>query len=452
VRYQRNTTGTMPGLALAVAVMTLALLPTAADESPDSKASHYWPQWRGPLATGVATHADPPVEWSEDKNVRWKVALPGKGHSTPIVWGDRLFVTAAVPYGEALEPRYADVPGAHDNLPTTHHHKFVVLAINRRDGKTLWERTLREELPHEAGHFTGSLASNSPVTDGERVYAFFGSRGLYCLNFSGELQWKTDFGKMQTKHAHGEGSTPVLFGDLLVVNWDHEGRSFVAALDKKTGRERWKVGRDEATSWASPIVVEHAGKPQVVISGTNRTRGYDLATGRVLWECGGLSSNIVASPVAAHGMVFAGSSYEIQSMLAIRLDGAKDDITDTAQVVWRRTRATPYVPSPLLYDDSLYFLRHYQGILYRVNAKTGDEGRGPIRLDEIRDVYASPVGAAGRVYITDRYGATIVLRHAALPKVLAVNRLGDSFSASPALVARELYLRGERFLYCIGEE
>ncbi len=172
----------------------------------------------------------------------------------------------------------------------------------------------------------------------------------------------------------------------------------------------------------------------------------------MIWECGGLSSNIVASPVAADGMVFAGSSYEIQSMLAIRLEGARGDITRTGQVAWTRSRGTPYVPSPLLYGEGLYFLRHYQNILYRVNPKTGDEGRGPLRLDDVRDVYASPVGAAGRVYITDRYGATIVLSHAAEPKVLALNRLNDSFSASVAVVGRELFLRGQRYLYCIAAD
>jgi outer membrane protein assembly factor BamB len=449
-RFQRRLSRELLVWATIVLAATSAVAQTVPE--PDGP-EHQWPQWRGPLGRGVAPHADPPLKWSQSENIRWKTAVPGLGHSTPIVWRDRVFLTTAVSYGEAMEPRYVDAPGAHDNLPITHHYKFVVLAISRREGKILWERTLRQQLPHEQGHFTGSLASHSPITDGQRLWAFFGSRGLYCLDFDGKLLWKKDLGEMQTKHAHGEGSSPALHGDTLIINWDHEGRSFVLALDKRSGAERWKVGRDELTSWASPIVALHNGKPpQVVVSGTKRIRGYDLATGKVVWECGGLSSNIVASPVAADGMLFAGSSYEKQAMVAIRLGGAEGDITDTKQVAWMRTRGTPYVPSPLLYGDWLYFLRHYQGILYRVNAKTGDEGEGPIRLGDIRDVYASPVGAAGRVYITDRYGATVVLSHAEKPKVLGLNQLADTFSASPALVGRELFLRGQRFLYCIAAD
>lgn len=415
-------------------------------------ANHYWHQWRGPLATGVALHADPPVEWSEDKNIRWKIELPGGGHSSPIVWGDKVFVTAAAPYGEALQPKYSDAPGAHDNLPVTHRYKYLVIAVNRRDGTILWERTVRQGLPHEMGHFTASLASNSPVTDGERVYAFFGSRGLYCFDVNGVPQWEKDLGEMQTKHGHGEGSSPALYGETLVVNWDHEGQSFVAAYDKSSGKQRWKAARDEVTSWATPIVVEHAGKPQVIISGTHRVRGYDLATGAVIWECGGLSANIVASPVAADGMVYAGSSYDKRAVLAIRLDGAKGDITETDRVLWRRKRGTPYVPSPLLYGNSLYFLRHYQGILSRVDTTTGEDQGGPFRLGGLRDIYASPVAAADRIYITDRVGTTLVISHDDNPSVLAQNRLDDSFSASVALVGSEIFLRGEKYLYCITEE
>ena len=414
-----------------------------------------WPQWRGPLSTGVAPGAQPPVEWSENKNVRWKTEVPGNGHSSPVVFGDRIYLTSAIPSGKKIKPRRSTAPGAHNNLPVTESQKFVVMAIDRKNGKILWQRTLHEELPHEGVHSTASFASNSPVTDGERLYAFFGSFGLYCLNLEGELVWKKNLGRMEPKHGHGEGSSPALHGDTLIVNWDHEGQSFVVAFDKKTGKQRWQAERQEVTSWATPIVVEHeskAGKAQVIVNGTNRLRAYDLETGKIIWECGGLSANIVASPVAAEGMLFAASSYEKQAMLAIRLDGAEGDITGTDNVVWTRSKATPYVPSLLLYRDSLYFLRHYQGILSRVDAKTGEERQGPFRLNGIGNVYASPVAAADRVYITDLSGATLVISHEDSPRVLAFNRLDDSFSASAAIVGKELFLRGNKFLYCIAEK
>jgi outer membrane protein assembly factor BamB len=440
--------------ALVGKLVLACLLSVAADaDRSGAEAQHFWPQWRGPVGTGVAPKAHPPVEWSETKHIRWKTALPGKGHSTPIVWGQRIFLTTAIPYGEAVKPRYPNRPGAHDNLAWTRHHEFVVLAVRRSDGKILWQQRVHQELPHEAGHVTASLASASPVTDGEHVFAFFGSRGLYCLDTNGKVLWNKNLGQMHSKHGHGEGSSPALHGETLIVNWDHEEQSFLVALDKRTGNQRWRVARAEDTSWATPIVVEHGGRAQVIVPGTNRVRGYDLASGAVLWECGGLSSNIVASPVAANGVVYAGSSYDTRALLAIRLEGAKGDITGTNQVLWTRRRGTPYVPSPLLYGDSLYTLQHYQGILSRLDAKTGEDQGGPFRLGAINNVYASPVGAAGRVYVTSLDGVTQVISHGEpMPRMLAVNRLDESFSASAALVGRELYLRGERYLYCIAEE
>ncbi len=416
-------------------------------------AMHNWPQWRGPLATGVAPHADPPIEWSETKNIRWKVELPGKGHSTPIVWGDRVFVTAAVPSGDVLSPRYSGRPGGHDENPITRRVKFIVMALDRRDGSILWERTVRKALPHEGGHFTSSLASASPVTDGKLLFASFNSYGLYCLDFDGKLKWQADLGRMHTLHGHGEGSSPALYGETLILNWDHEGPSFVVAFDKRTGQERWRTEREASSSWTTPIVVQHGGRPQVIISGSQRVRGYDLATGAMIWEGKGLSvENVVASPVAGGGMVYAGSTYDRPGMLAIRLDGAKGDITETGQVAWVRTRGAPYVPSPLLYGETLYFIAHFQSVLTRVDARTGEDQPGPIRLTGLRAVFASPVAAAGRVYVTDRNGATIVLTHEDNPKALALNQLDDSFTASPAAVGRELLLRGERHLYSIAEE
>lgn len=435
-----------------VALGALSALSALAEKIPASP-QDAWMQWRGPLATGVAPHAQPPVEWSEQKNVRWKIPLPGQGHSTPIIVGDRVYLTAAVPTGEPQPPVHDTAPGAHDSVPVTQRHQFLVLAIERRDGRIAWRKVVREEFPHEGGHTTGSQASNSPTSDGQRLYAFFGSRGLYCLDLQGDILWQKDLGRMQTLHAHGEGSSPVLHGGTLVVCWDHEGESFLYAFDKLTGRQLWKVARDEKTSWSTPLIVESDGRPQVIVSATKRVRGYDLATGAQLWECAGLTDNVVSSPVQSGDLVITGNSYQQQSMLAIRFAGAKGDLTGTAAVVWQIRRLTPYVSSPLLYGDTLYFLRHNQNILLRLDPATGQPRGEPLRLAGIRDfIFASPVGAAGRLYITARDGTTVVLRHDRENAPLAVNHLDDSFSASPALAGGELYLRGTRSLYCVAEK
>jgi outer membrane protein assembly factor BamB len=447
-----NPTGKYRTLAGAAAVvLALSLAGGTAISETSDQALLYWPQWRGPLSTGVAPQGNPPAVWSETKNIRWKTPLPGSGHSTPIIWGDYIFVTAAIPYGEKKPPN-KPVDGAHDNRPVTQASKFVVLAVNRRDGKILWQKTMRAELPHEDAHYTGTMASNSPVTDGKSLFAFFGSRGLYCLDFKGKKKWAKDLGKMRIKHAHGEGSSPALYGNAVIVNWDHKAQSFIAAFDKRTGKQLWRTKRPEVTSWATPIVVKVDGKPQVIVSGTRRMRGYSLADGKVIWQCAGLSANIVASPVSSDGVVYAGSSYVKQGMLAIRLSGAKGDITGSDHVIWSRRRNTPYVPSPLLYGRSLYFLHHYQPIMSRLDVKTGKDPEGPYRLGGIRNVYASPVGAANRVYITDRTGTTLVLTHDKKLKFLALNRLDESINASAAIVGGEIFLRGNRHLYCIAEQ
>ena len=245
---------------------------------------------------------------------------------------------------------------------------------------------------------------------------------------------------------------PVLHGDTLIVCWDQEGDSFLYAFDKRTGKQLWKVPRDEKTSWSTPLVVEHEGKPQVIVSATKRIRGYDISTGALLWECAGLTDNVVSSPVYTDGVVIAGNSYYSQAMLAIRLAGAKGDITGTTNVLWKLNRMTPYVSSPLLYDNTLYFLRHNQNVLSRLEPLTGKPLDNALRLEGINDfIFASPVGAAGRIYVSGRDGVTVVLRHDKGNATLAVNKLEDSFSASAALVGGEFYLRGEQFLYCIAE-
>ena len=415
----------------------------------------HWNQWRGPLGTGVAPNAQPPVEWSNDKNIRWKTKLPGRGHSSPVLGADHVFVTAAIPVGPKLPPRMSGRPGEHDNLPIDSKYQFVVMAVDRHQGTILWQRVVREEVPLEAGHTTGSLATASPVTDGEFVYAYFGAQGVYCLDLQGNLVWERDFGPMHTKHGHGHGASPALYGDSLVVNWDQEDGSFLVVLDKQTGKNLWRLDRQEDTSWSSPIVIvrqdsQGVDRPQIVVCGTNRVYGYDLKSGDILWQCAGMSSNVVATPVYGNDMLYVGSSYEKKILMAINLQGAQGDLTNTKHMAWTRIRGTPYVPSMLLYDDALYFLTHYQNIMTRVDGPSGKDQPGVLRLGELGNIYSSPVAANGHIYVTDLDGTTTVLSHETTPKLVAVNRLDESISASAAIDGDEIFLRGDDHLFCIG--
>jgi outer membrane protein assembly factor BamB len=383
------------------------------------------------------------------------VPAPGRGHSSPIIAKGRIFLCAEVPVGAAVAPVFDHAPGSHDNVGVDHTHEFLVTALDLTTGKTLWRTMVARTFPHEGGHQTGSLASNSPITDGVHVWAFFGSRGLYCLSCQdGKIEWKKDLGILTTHHAHGEGASPALHEGTLIVPWDQETGSRVFALDALTGTERWSAARDEITTWATPIVTRASplSAPQVIVPGTTRIRGYDLASGRVLWECRGMSRNVIASPVAADGIVCCGCSYDLKAMLAIKLDGAEGDITAKSNVLWSTNQRTPYVPSPLLYDGKVYFLGHYQGLLSARVAATGDRFAGPIRVEGIKDVFASPVGAAGRIYITDRDGDTAVIANEVSLRQLATNHLDDSFSASAALAGKSLVLRGEKWVYCVLEK
>ena len=334
----------------------------------------------------------------------------------------------------------------------THVQQFMILAIDRQDGHVIWERVALEELPHEGKHQTGTFASPSAVTDGEVVCAFFGSRGLYCYNLDGRPLWQTDLGDMRIRMGFGEGASPALYRDLLILLWDHEGDSFIVAFDKRTGRERWRTARDEMTSWTTPLVVEHGEGAQVVTSATDAVRSYDVETGRLLWQDEGVTLNAIPSPVAADGLVFVTSGFRGNRLAAIDLSAASGDIRGSGAVVWSVDRDTPYVPSPLLHDGLLYVLKSNSGVLTSFDARTGRRRYGPERLRGVRNVYASPVIADRRVYVTSREGTTLVLRAGPTFKVLATNTLDDGFDASPAIVDGEIYLRGQRYLYCISEE
>jgi outer membrane protein assembly factor BamB len=451
----------MRGLVTSVAARALLLAACsfgAAAETTDP--TRQWPSWRGPLANGVSPHGNPPVEWSETRNVRWKVELPGPGHASPIVWGDRVYVLAAVPTDRQVETAGSEGGAAPETEPRTggpprnpspvHVHRFVVIALDRDSGSTVWQTVVREEVPHERGHVTASQASASPVTDGAHIWAFFGSRGLYCLDLRGKVVWEKDLGDMRTRNEFGEGASPVLHGDTLVVNWDHEGDSFIAALDKRTGEERWRAARDEPTSWATPLVVEDEAGARVVVSGSNRVRAYDLESGDVIWECGGLGLNCVPVPVADSETVFVMSGWREKAGMAIRYRGAKGDLTDGEAVAWRLDEGLSYVPSPLLYDGKLYMLERYSNLLSCHDLRTGKAQYTKRRVEGLTNVYASPVGAAGRIYILGRDGRAAVVRHGTRFELLARNELDDAFDASPAIVGDVLYLRGREHLYAIG--
>ena len=414
-----------------------------------------WPSWRGPTGNGTAPEkCKPPTEWSEEKNIIWKKKLPGLGHSTPVIWGNKVFITSAIPFGERKDPPVPDnAPGSHDNDPVSQMHRFIVLCMDRISGKVLWQTTCKESFPHEGGHVSGSLASASPVTDGKHIIAYFGSHGLYGIDCeTGKVVWKKDLGKMATKHGHGEGSSPALHNGTVIMNWDHQKRSALYALDISTGKEKWKVQREEVTSWSSPLIIEHEGKNQVIVSASERVRGYDLMNGKVIWECAGMSQNVVASPVSQNGMVYLGCSYDKRAMIALNLKGAKGDITGSDHVVWSTNKRTPYVPSPLLYKGTLYYLSHYQGILSVTHAESGKLKAGPYRIDALREIYSSPVGAGGHIYVSSREGLTIVITHTDEPEPVALNKLDDSFSASIAVSGDQLFLRGENNLYCVGSK
>ncbi|HYE18308.1 MAG TPA: PQQ-binding-like beta-propeller repeat protein [Tepidisphaeraceae bacterium] len=445
---------------LAAAVLTFATPVTFAEAN--------WPQWRGPDWTGEAKQADPPVEWSETKNVKWKVRIPGgHGNSTPVIWGDRIYVQTAVPAkGEAAAAAPTAQPaggggggrpggrrpgggGGMSTPAPTEPYKFVIMALDKSTGKTVWEKTAAEVVPHEGHHRDHGFASFSPATDGKRLIVLFGSRGLYGYDMDGNLKWSKDLGKQQTRNSFGEGTSPVLHKDTVIVNWDHEGADFIAAFDADTGAEKWRTPRDEATTWVTPLVVEHAGQTQVIVSATNKIRSYDLATGKQIWECGGMTANVIPTPVHADGVVYVTSGFRGSNLLAIKL-GKTGDLTGTDAILWSAKKGTPYVPSPLLSGNRLYFFQGNEARLSCYDVKTGKPLYEAERIEDLQGVYASPVAAGGRVYLVGRNGVTVVIKDADKVEVLATNTLTDRIDASPAVVGNEIFLRGKDHLYCIG--
>jgi outer membrane protein assembly factor BamB len=443
----------------------LAAAAWAAPSEPDSESLRNWPHWRGPLANGVAPLAHPPLAWDENTNIKWKAKIPGDSTATPIVWGDQVFLITAVKTDREMEatPPAADAPKARFNIkPPQNYYQFIVMSVDRKSGQTRWQQIAKEEVPHEGHHPDGSFASASPTTDGKHLYVSFGSRGVYCYDLDGHQKWSRDLGRMTIMNRFGEGSSPVIFGDSVIVNWDHEKGSFLTSLDAATGETLWKVDRDEATTWATPLLVEYQGRTQVIVNGSRRVRSYDAKTGELIWACGGQGPSAIPCPVTDGKLTFAMTGFIINSLYAIPLDSVGDITRDKEKIAWKRNQGTPYVPSPLLYGELLYFTAGNKGILSCLNAQTGEPLIERQRLQGVDNVYASPVGADNRIYITSREGTTVVIERGGVekpageepgpgkPVILATNKLDDRFDGSPAVVGDEIFLRGRDSLYCIS--
>jgi outer membrane protein assembly factor BamB len=416
-----------------------------------------WPYWRGPAADGMAI-GDAPLHWSDTQNVRWKTEIPGRGSSSPVIWGDQIFLTTAIRTGPAPKQEAAEPPATPGRKMLVApgpqvEHNFDVLCIDRKSGKILWQRTAKTATPHEGFHNTyGSFASNSPVTDGKHVYAFFGSRGMYCYDMKGNLVWQKDFGvQMRMRMSFGEGMAPVISGDRLILVFDHEGDSFMVMLDKNSGKEIWRVSREEKSNWAAPLVVDFKGRKQIIVSATIKVRSYDFETGKPIWECAGLGSNPIPQPVRQDDMVFVMTGHMNPNLMAIRL-GREGDLTGTDAIVWSQAKGNSYTPSPVIFDNKLYVLTD-GGMISCYNARTGEPYYHQTRLPKTYSFKSSLVGANGKLYMASENEDVIVLKMGEKFEVLATNTMADQmFIATPAIFDGEIFLRSQNQLYCIHEK
>lgn len=421
-------------LSIAACIFLLSATGTFAED---------WPHWRGPspdgmlTGNGVAPNSNPPTTWTETKNVRWKTPIPGSGSGSPVVIGDRVFVSTAIPTGKSS-----------GNMPEL---DFVTLAVDRKSGEILWKKVAVRATPHQGTHSTNGFASASPCTDGQMVYAHFGSRGLYAYSLDGELAWKRDdLGRMQTRSDFGEGSSPTIAGNKILIPWDHEGQSQLYCLDKTTGETVWTSPRDEPSCWATPVVIKHGEKHQVIMNGQTKARSYDLETGRELWNCGGQTQRPVATPVATENLAFVGSGFRGAFLAAFDPSGS-GDIEGSEYVKWSVERDTPDIASFLLSGNRLYYHKAKTGMLSCLDATTGKSHFQTQRIPEIRTTYASPVAAGGHVYVTGRGGTVAVLTDSTSFKVVSLNSVGEGIDATPAIAGDEIFIRGTKSLFCIGK-
>jgi outer membrane protein assembly factor BamB len=432
---------------LACLLVTLPCLEATATE---------WPQWRGADGSGVSTETDLPEEWSETKNVRWKTQLPGKGHSSPVVWGKRVFLTTAVegavvPGAKAVTHLIDGKEWRHpDSVGADRKHAFKVLALDRETGKILWERTAWEGTPFDDRHRKSSYAASTPATDGKMVFAYFGPEGLYAYDNEGKLAWKQEVGKFGTS-GMGAGTSPVLYGNLVIVQVDEENGkdSYIAAYDKKTGKQAWRTPRAVQVSWGTPVIVNTGKRAELIATGTETVISYDPATGKELWRTKGVESNAIPSPVFTRDMVVLSAGYPAKVAYAVRL-GSSGEVKET-DYLWKYTKGTAYVPSPILYGDYIYLMTD-KGLLTCLDARTGEVKYEGGRVPVPATFTASPVAFGGQILLTSEDGDTFFIKAGPRHEVLRTNSIGEPVYSSPAIANGMIFIRGEQHLYAIGRD
>lgn len=416
-----------------------------------------WPGWRGPTGDGVLDIAGLPMDWSTSRNVAWKTHIPGRGHSSPVIWGRRIFLTTSL---EAREKSEGAKPVRHKFAgedPFVHpqsvggdrRYTLQVLCLDARDGRILWDRTAYEGLAFDARHEKNSYATPTPIVDGRYVYASFESQGVYCYDLRGKQIWKSSFGGVATV-GMGPGTSPVLAGDKLifVLDQDMGEQSFMAALDRKTGKEAWRVKRENRVTWSTPLVVQARSGKQLVVPGSEAIVAYDPQTGKELWRGPALEGNAVPSPVAGHGMVYVMTGHPNKLAYALRID---HDGPPEGRIVWQHKKGTGYVPSPVLYGDYLYILED-RGLLTCLEAKTGKVVYEGKRVPDPGWFRASLAAFDGRILMSSEEGDFYVIKAGPNFEVLAKNSLEEGVYASPAMHGDSLYLRTVGHLYRVRKQ
>ena len=447
------------GLVLGAFVWAIhgPLAAESAGAAPPAKPEDNWPQFRGPNSSGVSQGVGLPDAWSATENVVWKTKIPGRGWSSPIVWGDRVFITSAIQEEGEPEPVKKGLYLFGERLPSKKRHRWVVYCADWTSGKILWEKTAGRGVPKYGHHLKNSFASETPLTDGERVYAYFGCLGLFCYDFAGNELWSRKWGDFGTRLNWGTAASPAIHGDRIYVVNDNEEDSFLAAVDKRSGEQVWRVARDERSNWSTPLVWENATRTEIVTPGARRVRSYGL-DGKLLWELSGMSSITIPTPVAGHGLLYLSSGYVAdrkKPVFAIR-PGASGDIslkaeeTGSEYIAWCQKMAGPYNPSPVLYGDCLYVL-YDRGLLACYDARTGKEIYGKTRIAPKAEAFtASPWAYEGKLFCLSEDGDTFVIQAGPEFKLLRTNRLDELCLATPAIARGSLVIRTESQLLRIG--